>query len=355
MKKASALILAVLIMGLIGIVSAGVSRLSIEETKMSLSSTDSDIAYYLAEAGLEHGLLKLRYNKNFEQAAGLTNYVRYFLNKIGNNPDTNNPPVAANPYGGNPYPTYSSLYLEPYYDLKISYQKPYIGCDDAGGGSINQNDLKVSNYPICATGYTYKSKTPQELFALNQDELSVGYDISKIIKTSVTVPDINLYWKLEGVSQGADLLNMGMQVEIRGCIQNGNQCDDQMPVTEFFSKNWGSGRQAPDQDGLVLYKLALLGNDTFSDKGVLTWTKKYLYLRPWNIPAEKKVYFGIQLTGGVTIGSGITTIESIGKIHSTKRKLYAEVDRKSGELSGTFDFLLYGGEKTCRKGDLNCP
>jgi len=66
--KASAFVLAVLISGLISIVSLSVSRLSFSEIRMARSTSSAAVAFQAAEAGLEQGLLMWRWNRNLQLA-----------------------------------------------------------------------------------------------------------------------------------------------------------------------------------------------------------------------------------------------------------------------------------------------
>jgi len=71
-SKSSALLLTILVVGLISIVSLSVSRLSISEIKMAGGANESAAAYFAAEAGLEDGLARWRWNRNVEVPTGAT-------------------------------------------------------------------------------------------------------------------------------------------------------------------------------------------------------------------------------------------------------------------------------------------
>lgn len=65
-----------------------------------------------------------------------------------------------------------------------------------------------------------------------------------------------------------------------------------------------------------------------------------LRIKPWNTGIN---YTAEVDSGGGTIDSGTTTIESTGYYGNTKRKLVTTINRASGSLLGIFDFVLYSG------------
>jgi len=344
MQKSSALLMAILITGFISIVSLSVSRNSFAGVRMSRASFESIQAFYAAEAGLEHALLKLRYNRDFEINinANLPPFLRYFLTNQVNgtvlfsDPYKNKIPEAADS---------GDKYYYPFYDLKISYQRPYVGCDvDTEGtdnGVISIKDLANPNYTnpdFCPEKDRYRSKAPVSYLTLQPNELSVGYDVSNF--TPASGNDIFLYWKLQDGSEWPNNdFNIGLQLELRGEKQG----TPQQPLTLFSN---------PQTDtSIVKYSYNVYGvkvlsyfNSRYPQSQISNWTKKYLYIRPINTSQSMSIVIGLQPQSlGKTIGGPITQIESIGYYRNTKRKIWAEIDRKSGELSGIFDFVVGGG------------
>ena len=54
------------------------------------------------------------------------------------------------------------------------------------------------------------------------------------------------------------------------------------------------------------------------------------------------------ITSSEPLDTGVTKVESVGTYGKTRRKLVAEIDRKSGAILGIFDYTLYTGEGDIR-------
>ncbi len=69
-KEGAALLITLLIIGTLSVVLIGSSRLTVRELRSVAALTDSSAAYFAAEAGVEDGLLRFRYNRDIELPAG---------------------------------------------------------------------------------------------------------------------------------------------------------------------------------------------------------------------------------------------------------------------------------------------
>lgn len=67
-SKSTALLLALLITAVVSTIAFSIGKLSISEIKMAGSTADSIAAYFAAEAGIEHGLARFRWDRNIEIA-----------------------------------------------------------------------------------------------------------------------------------------------------------------------------------------------------------------------------------------------------------------------------------------------
>lgn len=65
-KSGAALLITMVIIATVGALVLALGRLALSELRITTTLTDSTIAYYAAEAGLEKGLLEFRLNKNKE-------------------------------------------------------------------------------------------------------------------------------------------------------------------------------------------------------------------------------------------------------------------------------------------------
>lgn len=78
---------------------------------------------------------------------------------------------------------------------------------------------------------------------------------------------------------------------------------------------------------------------------MLGWTLEpgsKIRVKPWDTDI-KYVAETTAITGVPKIDSGISFIESTGYFGSAKRKIQVQVDRVSGTILGTYDFVLFGG------------
>ena len=79
----AALLITMLLIGSVGALALAVSRIILSELKITTSYSDSVVAYQAAEAGIEDGLLKFRFNRNIEQdlqPVSMNNGAKYDLN-----------------------------------------------------------------------------------------------------------------------------------------------------------------------------------------------------------------------------------------------------------------------------------
>lgn len=282
-KKGAALLLALLITGTIGGLILLVSRISLIKVRTATNLTQSQIAYFAAQAGIEQGLMAYRANKNLEYPTDTDipiptndsiNYMRYDV-KNYTPTGLNAPKIVTN----STQPEKSDI---PYYDLKIYYKKNASAAD-----------------PIS--------------FDLEKD------DIKQFAVQNFSSNVINIKWKAE------NSLELGILEYTT--ILPGNQITKQT----FPQNDPGGDNQAASGDISVPFG-PISGNDT----GILQL--RYLSSSP---DASAKIEIS---SSGNPFDSGTTYIESIGYFGQVKRKLVAEIDRQNGSLINIFDFTLYANE-----------
>ncbi len=393
MRKASALLLTILIVGVISIAVFGISRLTITSLKITTSGTDSDIAFFAARAGLEHALFKLRqvdspdgfsqYDTriqgylfrtaaSWKRAPSLASedesYKRFFLEQ---NPGFENQTDKENvdPYAATWMGTLvnkSGAKNSIFYDLNISQIKKYIGCDTNDDKIIDQNDFKFRDYN-CDSGYKSKS-SGKDLYCLGEGEISPGFFVFKSeISKEYKYPSIWLYWSSEAKGLGGTLnSDEGLEVEVRGYKQGAIQPNEIKIARTFYNidqllgginsttpmpsctANWPDG-----VNKIVICSVegnGILQNQEIKNvfSGVagadVDANMIRIYLRPRNV-GTKKICFGIQPNpdNDPKIEGPIIHIDSIGYFHGIKRKLWAEIDKRSGDLKSAFDYAIFGG------------
>ncbi|MCX6806952.1 MAG: hypothetical protein NT135_02430 [Candidatus Berkelbacteria bacterium] len=318
--KSSALLIAILIISLISAVTLSVSRLAISEIKMSAGASESSVSYFAAEAGLESGLARWRWDNYIEMPSGATetskNINRYDLTPyVGQNPIKweNIDPTTG--FG-------SDKKDHIYNQLKIWYKAPFVGEDKVSSGTIDASDLNDASYGKDGSG-SYAQHY------LIKDQRSVEFDAG-------TSGSVTLYWKwTQGIPGSTP--GLGLEVEVRGLAGG---------VETIQTNIYGNpldivGAVSPDGPS---------GNVYWKQISFTGLTNPKLYFRPW----QGNIVYGIQPTDPTKkIGTEKTYIESTGIYGYTKRKLLAEIDRSSGQIINIYDFVLYGG--VCIRGSTPCP
>lgn len=120
-RRGSAILIALLMVTVLATIAFSVGQITYAEIKMAAGIEDASIAYSAAEAGIEDGLLRWRYDHNIESPADATadsiNVNRVDLSdanggSVSNNVDPNTPITNAD---------------HAHYDLKISYRQKMVG------------------------------------------------------------------------------------------------------------------------------------------------------------------------------------------------------------------------------------
>lgn len=282
MKKATALIYTILLAGIIIFVSLAIGRLALSEIKMASSASESIVAYYFAEAGLEEALLRWRWDRNEIQPPGAS----------ANTPDV----LGVNIDLGTrtPFPDLNRCVQEGRnYCLKIWYKD-----NSAPGSTDNDSD-------------GFKRINKDEVWELDVAGLSA----------------VDLEIKFYGVNQippPGETVAFGL--ELTKINNTGQQ-------TDFFDQGEFPPSSPPGYFGRSInYNVS--SNLRLRIRPWIRQSNGYLLVKI--TPSSG--------TGNI-IDTGTTVVESTGVFRNTKRKLQAQVDRLSGAILGIYDFILYGGEE----------
>ena len=290
-----ALLLTLVVVSVIGVVAFGVGRLTLTEFRQTMRFQDSQNALQAAEAGIEDGLVRFRYDRNVEVPYGAKDTCTSSVTE----------PTTATSYvlrvnlsNGvrsciDPTKTPSPDPSQNVYDLKIMYKSTKLGAF----GSTPTQLLADANTPT-----------------LNQDQLLV---ISGLDGTANGV--IVQYAFVPGTFKAN---SSGYQAEIKFLDKNGNQVGDTRIIhfsSEIANITSGSGLNIPLASGTNEFTIKLLEGD---------------------------VKVAAVTTGSLAnqaIDYGITMIESTGYSNGVKRKLVNLMNRKSGNAQSLYNFVLYGG------------
>lgn len=113
-----------------------------------------------------------------------------------------------------------------------------------------------------------------------------------------------------------------------------------------------TGRESGIDRGVEIKRIGSNGEDVGTifynqllegwDQNIPLTDTEVIRIKPWDTDMKYTVE-AIPLNGTPKIDAGITYIESTGYFGNTKRKLQVKIDRASGLLLGTYDFVLYSG------------
>ncbi len=295
--RGSALITTVIITGSVGLVMAGVVRFAVVQLRTASGLEEGIIAYAAAEAGIEEGLLRWRYDRNIELPLANTQEVM---------PDT--PARRVNLTAGTvPETVQAGAPLPPVndsvYDLRIWYKAQTIG---------DKAQLADANYPY-------------RIFKDQTTDIDVSNLRGEILQFDFALPT-----------------GYEARVEARLVVESG--CN---PI----------GAVTPDlcEISKQLSDVSTHGTLVIPIPAGLDQTPYRVRIKPFifptsstsTAPATTYITYALRPTVSATslIDSGITVIESTGYFGNAKRKLLAKIDRRSGTVLGIYDYALFSLEQ----------
>lgn len=285
-RKGSAILIVMLLITVLTSVALTVGYLAMAEVSMETSSEDGAMAYYAAEAGIEDGLLRYRYDNNVEVGSFDTTAPLVERVNVTDGQRLHNTDSAADKFDDTNPTNPPSEAMKQFYDLRIYYKT-----DDSGEYNDNidfQKDRKIE-----------KDQT-LTLSSFGNQTVDVSLKYASNETGCETTKDCFVQFKGTNLNTGIAVVNF----------------DD-----------YTSGVVDP----------------IMNTKTVTVSPNTELKIKPWNMSIAYKIKAETLPTGSsnyIAVDSGITTIESTGYYGSAKRRLQARVDRKSGRLLEIFDFVL---------------
>ncbi len=326
----SALLITLLIVSVISAAAFGVGKLTLQNVGLTGSLEDSTVAYQVARAGIEEGLLRWRYDHAFETGdpAGSTEALTQTFRTILPAYDSLDLPgetVVEN------YSTVLADSLKKTYDLRSWFHADKIGtgCNPALSG-IDQYQGDNGTAPTLAKDET------RELDVSNLTGIT-----TVIICWSNALND-NHHNYQNGYAPTDDLNSFSIfpSVEVIPIDGSGNVLTGPnlktftLPNERGALINVGAGGVARLRFKPFIYYDPTPGSP-FSGDETTTHAELDSALNP-------RIVFSVVPSVGV-IDSGVHYIESTGYFGTAKRRLRAELDRTSGRLLGLFDFSIYSG------------
>lgn len=344
MKKGSALIIAILLMAVIATASFGVARLVLIELDSGGVQTANIKAYYLAEAGIEEGLLRWRYDHKAELLTGsrgaTTDTKKWQLADFTNSTDSNLSTFKSTNFA-------TLLPSDDYLALTM-----YNRVQDTRQGTILQG--KTQTKMMGEFGSDSFRSDLAEYIGVRPD-LYVKKD-NKIIfglGGAGQADDIQLIWRFDqvGMTRTTDhwppIKVLGVDekvgIEVRLFKKTGTS------TTQIAKKVYSPDGSSYHIDGANNPNLTCNIRACFIDSlkadlsSFAVTDDTYVTITP--IGADI-IVAAWGRTGSVISGDivdSVSHIESVGVSGGRMKGLEAKIDQNSGRILGLFDFVLFQG------------
>lgn len=281
-KTGSAILIVMLLITVLSSVALTVGYLAMAEVMMETNSQDGMVAYYAAEAGIEDGLLRFRYDNNVQVGSFITGAERVERVDI----DETDGSVARQPIV-NPANSPGDS-LRQTYDLRIKYK------------SINEEAISPDMDHFVNT--ELNNDETEKLLKKDESLNVLGFDVNS-----------RLYIKFVRDADDTDPI----------CSIDPTKCFIQIRGTNIGTEFIPYSQSDQSATSYVI--------NAGSSVLIKSWGMDVRY----GIAAER-----ISDSSVISLDEGITTIEATGYYGSAKRRLQATIDRKTGKLLEIFDFTL---------------
>lgn len=311
----AALVITLIVVTVISAIAFSVSRMLVSEVKQITRLEDSEMAYQAAESGIEAGLLLYRYNKDIEVPADVTGGMdekvtkAMRVNVTDGKLEASNLDINAN--------LIDMIKSKSYYDLRIwhkNYNKDGVSVEEVNSNPcIQVTDVNgVKSYPTyCVPDNPGEVGSTQSIPALAKDG-SVEYNINKL--------DGKIYLKWGYMNTTPT-----------------RQEKDQMRL-EYTAYD-ADGQIAENGNGKELFTyfdaIRSQGGDVIS---LNVTNAQDLRIKSWGGDLDN--YKMTLASSNAKLDSRYTYIESTGYYGGSKRKLKVKIDRQTGSIVSTYDFVL---------------
>lgn len=315
-KTGAALVITLIIVTVVSAIIFSVNRMLVSEVKQITKLEDSEMAYQAAESGIEAGLLLYRYNNNVEVPADITGGMDETIDKAMRVNVTNGSLEAKN-IDLDVNNLADLKRNQQYYDLKIWHR-------NANENGVSQEEVKseqcnkvtnnngTQSYPnYCVADNPGESSSTASIPALSKDG-SVEYNVSNLDGK------IYLKWGYKKVPTTRQEIEQ-MRLEYVAYDENGEIAEN------------GKGKE------LFLYEDS--NNGSFGN-GIQLFTTNAQNIRVKSWGGDLDNYKMTLVSPNAKLDSRYTYIESTGYYGGSKRKLKVKIDRQTGSIISTYDFVL---------------
>ena len=304
-----ALLLTLVVVSVIGVVAFGVGRLTLTEFRQTMRFQDSQNALQAAEAGIEDGLVRFRFNRDTEVPYG--------------SKDTCTSTV--------PEPTATTTYV-----LRVNLSNGVRSCIDPSktpppDPSQNVYDLRVY-FKAKSLGTALDCTAPNSQCTQSLNDMN-SVKVSKDNKLTISNANTPL----------------PSTIQIRSIATGTTPENPNYMIIEYVASD---GTRTP----------YLIGSGVGPGAYQLNQMKYGLTGWPFPIPSgttsidlkpleDVRLSAGFQNANVQTIDFGVTLIQSIGYSNGVKRSLTSVLNRSSGSTQGIYNYVLFNGSAS----DLSSP
>ncbi len=299
-----ALLLTLIVIGVIGAVAFGVGYLTLHAYQATVRFQDSQSALEAAEAGIEDGLLRFRYDRNVQVPTAAM--------------------CAALP-AGSILPAGATVDAEPTditkFVLRVNLSTGVLQCVDPTSSSVPTPDPTQSVYDLKV--YFKGSK--------------LGEFGSADLANSKSTPTVSKDEVLEiGGFDNPSAINLLVQYNM--IKEATSPPSTKRAIIEFFDRK---GQPSTASLPIIVNKV-----DEFDFNGIqgssigLTSDISAIRIRP--IAGNAKIAAKVSGTAK-PIDFGFTALESTGYSNSVKRRLVSTINRSNGKTTGIYNFVFFSG------------
>lgn len=291
-QQGSGLLATILLVATIGVIIASMSRLAIESLGQVTSFEESSMAYAAAEAGIEEGLLRWRYDRSIEipDVPGGMDRSQFLAQRV--NLATGQ--VAGQVTIAENLGSARTEMTDPLYDVRVWYKVPSIG---------------------------------------NPDEMGQPHYAERLAKDGVLELDVT------------ELAGETIQIFFR--TNDGSQTQLETRVLAYDDET-GSISDAC-ADCKIIHPPVFEGAWEIAIPPVNPLARYTLRIRPFILNADgtpapdtSSIDYAIRpLDPTLLMDSGTTYIESTGYFAESQRKLLITIDRASGTILNNYDYALF--------------
>ncbi len=359
-KQGSALIIAILLTAIIATAGFGLARLVLIELDGGAVQASNLKAYYLAEGGIEEGLLRWRYDHKAELLAGSRKVGsdgkdgRLWQMSNLTNPSNNQPNVSGSDFSGLLLASNGDRVATTIYNRVL---------DTTGGRDLGQIKTNVFNTGLSPGGSNLTAMSPLDDYVNNRPDLYIKKD-NKIIfglEGNDQADDITLAWRFEGVgmssadkpwsSIGANN-KVGIEVRLFKNSENGNPAVIAKKIyspSNHLITGAGDGLACLDSGQLCYIQNLKADLSNFAVTGdtyvTITPIGANIVLGAWGLRILPSGSSSGPANQPAEIVDSVSHIESVGLSGGRMKGLEVKVDQNSGRILGLFDFVLFQGGK----------